>query len=503
MADSTPGWAAHRSQLTDLPSAVPTSPPPFPSVAQSFRLYQGNFRAQNYFCLEQRFFIHGVPLSILQLSQLWEEYGSVYTLYFGSNPAVFICGYEAVKEALIDQNDDFGARGKVPTMDQFTKGYGLTFSNGERWKAMRHFTMKTFKDFGFGKKSIEWKIQEEVRCVMEEFRRSQGHPWNPTKIFMQASSNILCLIVFGERYDYSDARFAKLLHSVEEIFRLMSCNWGQAQNILPTLMSYIPGPHRHVITISEEMVEFIAEMAKSCQETLDSNDPRHFTDCFLIKIEKEKNNPNTEYNMNNLLHVIYNLFLAATETITTTLRHALLICLKYPDIEAKLREEVDRVIGRDRMPNMEDRLNMPFMQAVMYEVQRFSDIGPINLTHMVTKDTTFRGYYIPKGTDVYPLLCTVHRDPTQFATPYKFNPSHFMDENGKFKKNDACMPFSAGKRMCPGDHVARMEIFIFLSTILQNFTLSSDRQFTEAEVAPKLAGFFNAPIQYELSFNSR
>ncbi|XP_068105616.1 cytochrome P450 2G1-like isoform X4 [Hyperolius riggenbachi] len=378
------------------------------------------------------------------LMKLWKQFGPVYTLYFGSKPVIVICGYEAFKEALVDQNDVFGARGETPALDSFTKGRGIVFSNGERWKLMRTFTFKTLKDYGFGKKGFEGKMQEEARCVVEELRRSQGQPMNPTKCFTNAFVNLVCSVVFGERFDYSDKRFTKLISIVDEIFRTMSSTWGQ-----------------------------------------------------------EKNDPRTQFTMESLLYALHSVFMGASDTVSTTLRHALLIFLKYPEVENKIREEIDRVIGRDRLPEMDDRLNMPYTQAVMHEVQRFSDIAPLDLPHLVTKDVQFRGYFIPKGTDIYPLLCTVHRDPTQFATPYKFNPNHFLDENGQFKKNDAWMPFSAGKRICPGEYMARMEFFITLTTILQNFTLSSEKEFTEDEVAPKLTGFLNSPIQYELCFIPR
>ncbi|XP_072286898.1 cytochrome P450 2G1-like [Pyxicephalus adspersus] len=432
--------------------------------------------------------------------KLHEQYGSVYTLYFGSAPNIVICGYEAVKEALVDQNDDFGARGELP-VGEITKGYGISMSNGERWRIMRTFTFKTLRDFGFG--NMEWKIQEEVRCVVQELRKCQGRPLNPSKHVMQAFSNILCSILFGDRYDYSDAKFSKLLYIVKEIFWLASSPCCQVHSILPTLMNCIPGPHHKVITLSEELAEFVTKIVKSCQQTLEPSKPRHFVDCFLIKIEKEKNDPNTEFTRKNLMCIVHNLFLAGIETLSCTLRHALLIFLKYPEIEAKLHEEIDRVVGRDRIPNMDDKLKMPYTQAVIHEVQRFCDIAPFNVPHMTTKDTLFRGYSIPKGTNVYFLLCTVHRDPTQFATPYKFNPNHFLDDNGKFKKNDANMPFSAGKRTCPGQGVARMELFIFLTTILQNFKLTSNREFSEDDLAPKFTGFLNTPIQYELSFIPR
>ncbi|CAJ0964091.1 unnamed protein product, partial [Ranitomeya imitator] len=107
------------------------------------------------------------------------------------------------------------------------------------------------------------------------------------------------------------------------------------------------------------------------------------------------------------------------------------------------------------------------------------------------------------GTEVYPLLCTVLRDSSQFTNPEKFNPGHFLDESGCFKKSDAFMPFSTGKRICLGEGLARMELFLFLTTILQNFTLTSKTHFTESDIAPQMTGFSNVPMDYHLSFIPR
>ncbi|XP_073497648.1 cytochrome P450 2G1-like isoform X1 [Phyllobates terribilis] len=437
------------------------------------------------------------------LMKLWSQYGSVYTLYFGSRPVVVLCGYEAMKEALIDQGEVFGARGRLPLMEKFFQGYGISMSNGERWRVLRTFTVKTLKSFGFGKKSIESKIQIEAQCILEEFRNSYGQPLDPDRNIVDAFSNVLCSVIFGDRFEYKDERFIKFLKIAEDTLHLASSTWGQLQSILPTIMNYVPGPHHRIIPMSEELEDFILERIKASKETLDRSSPRHYIDSFLIKMEEEKNNPNTEFNLKNLLRSTHNLFVAGIETVSTTLRYGLLILLKYPEIQAKIHREIDQVIGHDRPPNYEDRLEMHYTQAVMQEIHRFSDIIPLNLPHLVTRDIQFRGYQIPKGTEIYPLLCTVHHDPEQFRSPWKFDPNRFLDESGKFKKNEAVMPFSVGKRTCPGEVLARMELFIFLTTILQNFKLTSATEFTESDIAPKLAGFLNAPIHYELSFLPR
>ncbi|KAM4696332.1 cytochrome P450 2G1-like [Rhinophrynus dorsalis] len=403
---------------------LPPGPTPYPVIGNLLSIKRGEL--------------------VKSLMKLWEKHGSVFTFYFGSQPVIMLCGYDTMKEAFVDQGEEFGGRGHISSINRVAQGYGLSFSNGERWRQMRHFSLRTLRDFGMGRKSIEVKIQEEAHYLVEEFRKSKGMPTEPHKGIMDAVSNVFCSILFGNRFEYSDEKFSKLLCIVEEMFRNISSTWGQ-----------------------------------------------------------EKDNPNNEFTMRNVLMTVYSLFLAGTETTTTTLKHGLILLVKYSEIQDKIHEEIDQVIGRNRAPNMNDRNKMPYTEAVINEIQRFADVLPLNAPHKVTKDTQFRGYTIPKDTEVYALLCTVHRDPKYFSSPDKFNPDHFLDEQGRFKKNNAMAAFSLGKRSCPGEGLARMELFLFITSILQNFTLTSPTHLTDDDVTPKLKGFVTRPIQYKVSFVPR
>ncbi|XP_067317006.1 cytochrome P450 2G1-like isoform X1 [Anolis sagrei] len=431
--------------------------------------------------------------------QLHEKYGPVFTVYFGSQPVLVLCGHQAVKEALIDKAEEFSGRSTVPVLEQTFQGYGVILSNGNRWKQLRRFSLTILRSFGMGKKSIEERIQEEAQFVLEELRKTKEKPFDPTYLFGSAMSNIICSIVFGDRFDYEDKEFKALLKMICNVFREMSSAWSQFYNIYASFLKYFPGCDTKVYDLMLGVRVFIDKRIKENQKTLDPNFPRDFIDCFLIQMEKEKDNPGSEFNMKNLEFTTVNLFMAGTETSSSTLRYGCLLLMKYPEVQVKLQEEIDRVIGRNRVPNTEDRSQMPYTDAVIHEVQRCSDFFPMGVARMVTRDTEFRGYLLPKGMEVYPVLSSVLHDPTMFKSPNAFNPENFLDENGRFKKNEAFVPFSAGKRICLGESLALMELFLFFTTILQNFQLKPLVPPEDLDITPCESGLANIPPLYELS----
>uniref|UniRef100_A0A8D0DGT4 Cytochrome P450 n=2 Tax=Salvator merianae TaxID=96440 RepID=A0A8D0DGT4_SALMN len=440
---------------------------------------------------------------IQSLEKMSKAYGPVFTVYLGLRRVVVLCSYSVVKEALVDHGEEFSGRGQLPDFSKDFKEHGISFANGERWRTLRRFSLSTLRNFGMGKRSLEERIQEEAQCLVEEFRKKQGMPFDPTLTLSHAISNVICSIVFGDRFEYSDEKFLTLSRLITERFRASSSPAAKLYNFFPEILEKVPGPHHRGSQYSQKIIDFIEERIKMQQATLDPHDPQNFIDCFLVKMEQEKHNPDSEFCMDNLVMSTFNLFFGGTETISTTLRFCFLFLMKFPEVQAKIHEEIDRVIESTRAPSSEDRQRMPYMEAVIHEVQRLSDILPMSLPHAVTRDTCFRGFLIPKGTYVYPLLSTVHSDPTQHVDPEAFDPGRFLDSSGSFKKVEAFMPFSAGKRLCLGQGLARTELFLFLTTILRSFTLKPLVPPSNVNVAPVAVGIGKLPGRYQLSMIAR
>ncbi|XP_067362717.1 cytochrome P450 2G1-like [Channa argus] len=427
-----------------------------------------------------------------------ETYGPVITVYLGWQRAVVLAGFDAVKEALVDHADDFTGRGQIPFVLKATRGYGLVMSNGERWRQLRRFTLTTLRDFGMGRKGMEAWIQEESNHMRAQIDTFKAKPFDPTFLLSCTVSNVVCCLVFGQRFNYEDKQFLRLLNIISEILKFGSTPRGQMYNIFPWLMERLPGRHHTLFDNIEELREFTEKKIQEHEETLDPSSLRDYIDCFLIRVHQEKDIPTTEFHLDNLVATVLNLFLAGTETTSSTIRYALSVLIKYPQIQEKMQQEIDTVIGRERCANMEDRKSLPFTDAVIHEVQRFLDIVPFSVPHYALKDILFRGYTIPKDTIILPLLHSVLKDEKHWATPWSFNPQHFLDQNGNFKKNPAFLPFAAGKRACVGESLARMELFIFVVSLLQQFTFSCTQGPDSISLIPEYSSFANLPRRYQI-----
>ena len=117
----------------------------------------------------------------------------------------------------------------------------------------------------------------------------------------------------------------------------------------------------------------------------------------------------------------------------------------HVDSTTFFQSEIDDVIGSSRQPTMKDKVNMPYTEACLLEIQRLGDIFPLNLGRRASQDITLAGKTIPAGSTVVCMWYTAHRDPSVWDEPYDFNPDRFLDKEGKVFGRDRVMAFSVGE----------------------------------------------------------
>ncbi|KAM4631944.1 cytochrome P450 2K1-like isoform 1-T1 [Discoglossus pictus] len=432
------------------------------------------------------------------LMKMSEKYGDIFTVQFGPKKIVVLAGYKTVKEALVNQADDFGERADMPLFKNIMKGHGIILAHGESWKVMRRFALSTLRDFGMGKKTIESRIQDELNPLLEHLNSHNGKPLNTKIILNSAVSNVICSILFGNRFEYDDPTFLTLIDLVNKTTQSAGSPLGQLYNSYPTLGSFL-GADKSVIKSMDLFYTLMKKFVQEHRQEFNASNITGYIDTFIMKQEQEVTNSDTHFHDDNLLNATMDLFSAGTETTSSTLSWGLLLMMKYPEIQKKVQEEIKEFIKPGQMPAVDDRKNMPYTDAVIHEIQRFANIVPMNVPHATIRDVYFRGFCIPKGTDVIPFLTSVLYDKSQWKTPYKFNPYHFLDANGKFVKQDAFMPFSIGRRACVGESLAKMELFLFFTGLLQKFTFRPPVGITKEDLHLTAdVGFVLFPKPYEL-----
>ncbi|OCT83135.1 cytochrome P450 2D17 [Xenopus laevis] len=416
--------------------------------------------------------------------QLTKQYGNVMSLQVFWKPVVVLNGFEVMKEALIQKSEDIADRPKIHMFEILGfsgNNKAVVFANyGQPWKDLRRFTLSTLRDLGMGKKSLEERVGEEAGYLCAAFQSHQGCSFDPHVLLNTAVSNVICSITFGERFEYDDQKFQKLLSLNEEIVKSES-------GTMPQVLSLFPWSSKFRVLAKLffqpriRMFEYLKEIINEHQQTWDSGNTRDFIDAFMLEMKKAKGVKDSNFNEQNLLLTIADLFSAGTETTTTTLRWGLLFMLLYPNVQRKVHEEIDQVIGRTRKPTMADVLQMPYTNAVIHEIQRYADIIPLSVPHMTYRDTHIQGFFIPKGVLIMTNLSSVLKDEKVWEKPFHFYPEHFLDNDGKFLKREAFMAFSAGRRVCLGEQLARMELFLFFTTLLQRFSF----QIPNGEPSPR------------------
>ncbi|XP_033742962.1 cytochrome P450 2B5-like isoform X2 [Pecten maximus] len=346
---------------------------------------------------------------------------------------------------------------------------GIVFSSGEHWKQTRTFSLSTLRNFGFGRKSLESRVQEEVAACLDIIEQQNGQPYDMKELTTMAISNVTCSITFGNRFDYTDVKFKRITSLFCECFKLIAL--GRHAQAFPYL-KYLPGDMfniKKLIQNTKDIRDFVFEQINEHRNTFDDENQRDFIDAFLSQQSKHGQEDAIFEDLNLAVSII-NFFVAGTTTTATTIRWAILYLIHNKHIEDKLRQEIETVVGTSRLPSIADKPHMPYQEAFIAEVLRMGNTAPLSVPHGALKDIHFRGMVIPKGSVIMPNLDSVMTDPELFENPEKFDPERFLGKDGKLNgKEQNVMAFSLGRRICTGESVARMELFLFMTSFLQRF----------------------------------
>ncbi|KAM6936861.1 cytochrome P450 2J6-like [Xenentodon cancila] len=433
--------------------------------------------------------------------RLRKSYGNVYSLFLGPKPAVVINGLKIIKEAIIVKAADFSGRPQDIFLSYISQKKGVILVDyGSNWKEHRRFALLTLRNFGLGKTSMEERIYEEIEYTMNTLDKSIDKILSPQVLFHNAASNIICKILFGTRYEYDDEIIRVIVRCFTEIGKIANGPWATLYDSLPMIRK-LPLPFSKAFKNIKTCQNIIIRLVNEHNKTRVLGEPRDFVDCYLDELDK-RGNDNSSFSEEQLIMYVLDLHFAGTDTTSNTLLFGFLYLMNYPQIQERCQREIDQVLeGKDRA-SFEDRHNMPYVQAVIHEVQRTANTVPLSVFHCTTKDTELMGYSIPKGTLIIENLTSVLSEEGHWKFPNEFNPENFLNEQGEFVKPEAFMPFSAGPRMCLGEGLARMELFLIMVTLLRKFKFIWPEDAGEPDFTP-VYGATMTPKPYRMKIQLR
>ncbi|KAL3884088.1 hypothetical protein ACJMK2_030310 [Sinanodonta woodiana] len=399
----------------------------------------------------------------LLLFRKWrKQYGDVFSVYMGSQLLVVLNGYKIIKEALVTRGNVFSDRPHNFILDKMKDGEGVIFTSGASWKKQRKLSLNCLQKLGFSRNSFEVCIADEAKILIKLIEQNTDAALKMKDILIMCVSNVICGIVFGRRFSHEDKQFLEVVANMSEDAKYIG-HASILMNCFPFLQ-YLPGDILGTKTILEHKKvfdKFFEDLYENHQSTLDVNCPRDFMDLYLIEMKKNSTLPNKEKKLTARP--------TGTETTSTTLLWAVLYLLHYPDVQEKCFDEIQTVLGLKRFPSLDDRSHLPYCEATILETLRIAAVVPLAVPHASTRDVYFKGFRIPKESSILINLDSIFHDSDIFRDPRVFSPERFLNSSGQVMKPNEFIPFSCGRRVCIGEKVAQMELFIFLTSMIQKF----------------------------------
>ncbi|XP_049874477.1 farnesoate epoxidase-like [Pectinophora gossypiella] len=403
--------------------------------------------------------------------QAWaRQYGDILGLRLGFVDIVVVSGRDMIKEVSSREVFDGRPGGFFYMIRSFGKKLGIVFSDGSSWNMTRRVVIKYLKSFGYGTRSMETNIAQECKALVELRMSDAGQPVLVNDMFDVSIINILWRLVAGKRYDLKDERLKELCHLIKRAFAVVDMTGG-ILNFMPFLRHLIPGltGYTEMKEVYDSLYKFLRDIIKEHQESIDVKCPRDVIDTFLIEMMNTKDGA-FKITDEELQVVCMDLLQAGVETVGNTAVFMMLHLVRNEDAQARLWKEIDDVIGRDRPPTLNDRTKMVYTEAVLLESLRISSVAAVGIPHMALDDARLGDYVVPKGTFVLLAMYDLHNG-SHWKDPQEFRPERFLTKDGNLIQDEWLMPFGMGKRRCIGEGLARSELFMFLTYILQKFHL--------------------------------
>ena len=307
----------------------------------------------------------------------------------GGEHLIYLSDYTTMKEAFNKESTNFRPNGS----DDFRRAYaefkggdganGIVDSHTTVWKEQRRFALQHLKNFGFGKSAMETQIMDEIHEFTTDLNSkiAENNDIDFGISFNISVMNILSRILSGSRFDINNEEDKQRFYDINKLFELL----GGAKVFLAFGMPYWLREYNPYFKQAMKLIKSSYDMVEKEKnkhlKSYDPDDMRDYMDCYLTEMKKVTEEGNTQSSFNgeageiNLKASIHDMYLAGSETVSTTLLFSIIYMVNYPKVQDKIQNELDQVVGRSRLPSLKDRPEMPYLEATLSEIQRCANVA--------------------------------------------------------------------------------------------------------------------------------
>ncbi|XP_034755152.1 cytochrome P450 1B1 [Etheostoma cragini] len=419
----------------------------------------------------------------LYFTRMAKKYGNVFQIKLGSLPVVVLNG-DSIKAALVNQGYDFAGRPDFTSFKYISNGASIAFGTlTDWWKMHRRVAQSTIRMFSNGNPNTKKTFEHHVLCEIKEMlqlfvEKTKEHIYfKPMTYLVVSQANIMSAVCFGKRYSYEDEEFRQVVGRNDQFTQTVGA--GSLVDVMPWLQ-YFPNPIKTVFDnfkkLNREFSEFIGNKVNEHRKTIQPSIIRDMTDAFIVTLDQLREKAGLSSGKDDVTPAMVDIFGASQDTLSTALQWIVILLVKYPETQVRLQQEVDKVVGRSRLPSIEDQLHLPYIMSFVYEVLRYTSFLPLTIPHSTTTDTSVMGYSIPKNTVVFINQWSINHDPAVWSHPENFDPQRFLDQNGALNKDltTNVLIFSLGKRRCIGEQLSKLQLFLFTALIGHQCHITAD-----------------------------
>ncbi|KAJ0312229.1 hypothetical protein COL516b_001301 [Colletotrichum fioriniae] len=431
-----------------------------------------------------------------------EEYGPVYSLILGTKVMIVLSSDRAVKDLLDKRSNIYSSRtdlylGNVVSGNLRVVMMELTEQKqyGETWRMIRKIFHQVLH-IKAAKGYVPYQDLESKQMlsgILEEPDSFVAH-------IRRFTTSLTTQMVFGFRTtSIHDEKLKRLYHCVEKWSEVVGSSTAAVLDVYPHLRNLgfmLPGKRYAEALHKEERALYVGHWmdakervlkgtAKIAHAVLTKAQP-----CFCVGIVESQK----ALGFSDALagYISGSALEAGSDTTASTLTGFVQAMVLHPSVQKQAQEELDRVCGTERLPNMDDWDSMPYIRACIKESLRWMPTAILGLPHAVIQDDEYMGYKIPKGAGVMLNVWAINMDENRFENPRAFEPSRYEGDeqnsfesamNGDPSKRDHYV-FGAGRRLCQGTHIADRSLFLSISRLLWAFNLEKAVDAEGVEITP-------------------